>query len=299
MTSEHDDTGAETPRLGFIGLGQMGAPMAANIARAGFELAVFDKAGTAARAPAGATLAASVEDAAAWAETLFLSLPDGPVSIAVARQIAAAPDRRVTVVVDLSTIGPDAAREAARILEAAGVVYVDAPVSGGQAGAAAGTITIMWAGPGAELERHRAVIAAFCRNPFHVGEAPGQGQALKLINNFLSGTAMAATSEAMLYGLSQGLDMEIMLDVVNVSTGVNSATRDKFPQRVVTGSFDAGFKTALLAKDVALYLDNAKAAGVPHDLGEVVATLWRACDRELPDSDFTRIYEFLRESKTT
>jgi 3-hydroxyisobutyrate dehydrogenase-like beta-hydroxyacid dehydrogenase len=102
----------------------------------------------------------------------------------------------------------------------------------------------------------------------------------------------------MLYGLSQGLDMTTMLDVVNVSTGVNSATRDKFPQRIVTGSFDAGFKTALLAKDVTLYRDNARAAGAPHDLGEVVAALWQACDHALPDSDFTRVFEYLREGRT-
>jgi 3-hydroxyisobutyrate dehydrogenase-like beta-hydroxyacid dehydrogenase len=298
MTSKEEPTGAGAPGLGFIGLGQMGAPMAANIAKAEFGLVVFDKAGTAERAPAGAALADSVEDAAARVESLFLSLPDGRISIAVARRIAAAPDRQVTVVVDLSTIGPGAAREAAEILGAAGVTYIDAPVSGGQAGAVAGTITLMWAGPGAELERHRTVIAAFCKNPFHVGETPGQGQALKLINNFLSGTAMAATSEAVLYGLSQGLDMETMLDVVNVSTGVNSATRDKFPQRIVTGSYDAGFKTALLAKDVTLYLDNARAAGAPHDLGAVVAALWQACDRALPDSDFTRVFEYLRKGRT-
>lgn len=297
MSSEQGGSNAGAPRLGFIGLGQMGGPMAANIAKGGFELTVFDKAGTAARAPAGAVPADSVEETAARADTLFLSLPDGPVCLAVARQIAAAPARRATVVVDLSTIGPDAAREAAAILGAAGATYVDAPVSGGQAGAVAGTITIMWAGPGAELERHRAVIAAFCKNPFHVGEQPGQGQALKLINNFLSGTAMAATSEAVLYGLSQGLDMKTMLDVINVSTGVNSATRDKFPQRILTGSFDAGFKTALLTKDVTLYRDNARAAGAPHDLGDVVAALWQACDEALPDSDFTRIYQFLREAE--
>ncbi len=298
MAFERDDKGTDAPRLGFIGLGQMGGPMAANIAKAGFELAVFDKAGTAERAPAGAVPAESVEDAAARAQTLFLWLPDGLASIAVARQIAAAPERRTTVVVDLSTIGPGAAREAADILSAAGVAYIDAPVSGGQAGAVAGTITIMWAGPGAELERHRAVIAAFCKNPFHVGEAPGQGQALKLINNFLSGTAMTATSEAILYGLTQGLDMKTMLDVINVSTGANSATRDKFPNRVLTGSFDAGFKTALLAKDIRLYLENARAAGAPDAVGSVVAALWQACDRALPDSDFTRVYEYLREIET-
>ncbi len=298
MTSEQGNQGADAPRLGFIGLGQMGGPMAANIAKGGFELAVFDKAGTAQRAPVGAALVDSVEDAAARAQTLFLSLPDGPVSIAVARQIAAAPERRTTVVVDLSTIGPGAAREAAETLSAAGVAYVDAPVSGGQAGAVAGTITIMWAGSGAELERHRGVLLSFCKNPFHVGDEPGQGQAMKLINNFLSGTAMTATSEAILYGLTQGLDMKTMLDVVNVSTGANSATRDKFPNRVLTGSFDAGFKTALLAKDIRLYLENVRAAGAPDAVGSVVAALWQACDRALPDSDFTRVFEYLREIET-
>ena len=281
--------------LGFIGLGQMGGPMAANIARGGFGLSVFDKAGTAERAPEGTAAAASVEDVAARADTVFLSLPDGPVSIAVARQIAAAEARRATVVVDLSTIGPGAAREAAEILSAAGLTYIDAPVSGGQAGARAATITVMWAGPGEELERHQDVLLSFCRNPFHVGEAPGQGQALKIINNFLSGTAMAATSEAVLYGLAQGLDMETMLEVINVSTGANSATRDKFPNRVVTGSFDAGFKTKLLAKDIRLYLDNARAAEVSVTLGSAVSDVWTRCDEALPDSDFTRVYQFIRD----
>ena len=298
MTTEQGPKGAGAPALGFIGLGQIGGPIAANIAKGGFDLVVFDKAGTAERAPAGASPVESVEDAAARAETLFLSLPDGPVSIAVARQIAAAPARRATVVVDLSTVGPDAARAAAEILGAAGVAYVDAPVSGGQAGAVAGTITVMWAGPGAELERHRGVLLSFCKNPFHVGGEPGQGQAMKLINNFLSGTAMTATSEAMLYGLTQGLDMKTMLDVVNVSTGANTATRDKFPNRVLTGSFDAGFKTTLLAKDLRLYLENASAAGAPDAVGAAVARLWQDCDKALPDSDFTRIFEYLRDAET-
>ncbi len=292
MASKDEIAGA--PALGFIGLGQMGGPMAANIAKGGFALTVFDKAGTAERAPDGAAQAETLEAVAARAETLFLSLPDGPISIAVARQIAAAAERRTTVVVDLSTIGPGAAREAAGILAAAGVTYIDAPVSGGQAGARAATITVMWAGPGAELERHRPVLLSFCKNPFHVGDEAGQGQAMKLINNFLSGTAMTATSEAMLYGLSQGLDMKAMLDVVNVSTGVNSATLDKFPNRVLTGKFDAGFKTALLAKDLRLYLENARAAGTPDAVGAAVAGLWQDCDKALPDSDFTRIYQYLR-----
>ena len=121
---------------------------------------------------------------------------------------------------------------------------------------------------------------------------------MKLLNNFLSATAMAATSEAVAFGLSHGLDMKTLLDVVNASTGRNTATADKFPNRILTGTYDAGFKTKLLTKDVGLFLDNAKAAGTPTAVAETVAGLWRRCDEALPDSDFTRIYEFIRGGKT-
>jgi 3-hydroxyisobutyrate dehydrogenase-like beta-hydroxyacid dehydrogenase len=282
-------------RFGFAGLGQMGGPMAANIVAAGFDLSVFDKAGTAERAPDGAKPLESLDALAAVVDTLFLSLPDGPVTLAVARDLAALQDRAVSVVIDLSTIGLEAAKEAGQILADAGIQYIDAPVSGGQSGAIAGTITVMWGGPAKVLEIHRDVIMAIAKNLFHVGDQAGHGQTVKLLNNFLSGTAMAATSEAVAFGLSQGIEMKSLLDVVNVSTGRNTATSDKFPNRVLTGSYDAGFKTKLLTKDVGLFLDNAKAAGTPTAVAETVVDLWRRCDAALPDSDFTRIYEFLTE----
>ena len=282
-------------RFGFAGLGQMGGPMAANIVAAGFDLSVFDKAGTAERAPDGANPLESLDALAAVVDTLFLSLPDGPVTLAVARDLAALQDRAVSVVIDLSTIGLEAAKEAGQILADAGIQYIDAPVSGGQSGAIAGTITVMWGGPAEVLEIHRDVIKAIAKNLFHVGDQAGHGQTVKLLNNFLSGTAMAATSEAVAFGLSQGIEMKSLLDVVNVSTGRNTATSDKFPNRVLTGSYDAGFKTKLLTKDVGLFLDNAKAAGTPTAVAETVVDLWRRCDAALPDSDFTRIYEFLTE----
>ncbi len=283
---------------GFAGLGQMGGPMAANIAGGGVSLSVFDKAGTAARAPEGATVMDSLDQLAAKTDTLFLSLPDGSVSLAVARELAAMAERTSSVVIDLSTIGVEAAREAGRILSDAGITYIDAPVSGGQSGARAGTITVMWAGPGNVLEGHRGVMMSFCKNLFHVGDEPGQGQAMKMLNNFLSGTAMAATSEAVAFGLSQGLDIKTLLDVVNVSTGRNTATSDKFPNRILTETYDAGFKTALLTKDVQLFLDNAKIAGTPVDVAETVVDLWRQCNEAYPDSDFTRIYEFITGKET-
>ena len=281
-------------RLGFVGLGNMGGPMAANLAEAGFDLIVHDIAGAAERAPAGATTAGSLAEAAHVAETLFLSLPDGAATLSVAGELAAMAERATSVVIDLSTIGIEAARKAHAVLAEAGIAYADAPVSGGRAGARAGTLTVMWAGPGELLESHRAALTAIAGNVPHVGESAGQGQAMKLINNFLSATAMAATSEGMAFGLTQDLDLETMLDAVNVSTGRNTASLDKFPNRIVTGSYDAGFHTALMAKDMALYLECVRAAGAPAAVGGAVAALWRDADTAMPGSDFTRIYDFVR-----
>ena len=283
-------------RIGFVGLGQMGNPMATNIAAGEFALIAYDKAGTAPRTPAGAQVADSLIEVAEFADSIFLSLPDGAASLEVIQEVINVPRRQASTFIDLSTIGPTAACEAARITSQGDMTYIDAPVSGGQAGARAGTITVMWAGPEAELERHRDILKTFSGNLFHVGDRAGQGQALKILNNFLSGTALAATSEAILYGLSQRLDMKTMLDVINASSGQNSASRDKFPERILTGTFDAGFKTALLAKDLNLYLENARAAGTPDGLGSMVAEFWAACDKALPDSDCTRFYEFIRDA---
>ena len=151
--------------IGFVGLGQMGGPMAANItAKSGIETIVYDKAGTAERAPEGAKLANSLGDVLSSADTVFLSVPDGPISIALAKEIAEYDGRKASVIVDLSTIGPEAAREAGDILKGAGVTYIDAPVSGGQAGAAAGTITIMCGGPKSVLDDHMGVFESFTGN---------------------------------------------------------------------------------------------------------------------------------------
>ena len=281
-------------KLGFIGLGNMGRPMATNIVKAGFELTVYDKAGTTARAPAGSTVCASTGEVAERANTVFLSLPDGAASVAAAKQIAAVSHRATTVVIDLSTVGIATAREAHRILADAGVGYMDAPVSGGRSGAEAAAITVMWGGPGTVLENHRPVLDALARHTFRVGDKPGQGQAMKLLNNFLSATAMAATSESMVFGRSQGLDLETMLAVVNASSGRNTATSDKFVNRILTGTYDSGFHTALMAKDMRLYLDSARAAGTRSAIAESVAETWRRTHAAMPESDFTRVHDFVQ-----
>ena len=280
--------------FGFVGLGQMGGPMAARVAAGGFDLTVFDVAGSEALAPEGAKPVSSLAEVARVADTVFLCVPDGAASLAIAGEIAGLTGRRVSTVVDFSTIGLEAAREVHGILAAAGVAYVDAPVSGGKAGARAGTISVIWAGPRAGFDAHQEVLAAMSKNPFHVGEQAGQGQAVKLLNNFLSAMAMAATSEAVAFGLSQGVGMEVILDVLNASTGRNTATEDKFPKRVVTGTYDAGFKAPLMAKDLRLYMENVRAAGSPAALGGALNDLWQAFDAAMPGSDVTHVFEFVR-----
>ena len=153
------------------------------------------------------------------------------------------------------------------------------------------------AGPAALLESHRPALDAIARHVFHVGTEAGQGQALKLLNNFLSATATAATGEAVLFGLSQGLDMTMILDVVNVSTGRSHASADKYVNRVLSGTFDSGFATSLMAKDVRLFSEAAGAAGTAHDIGATVRALWDAMEDRLPDSDHTEVFTFLRNDR--
>jgi 3-hydroxyisobutyrate dehydrogenase len=279
--------------VGFVGLGNMGKPMATNVAKAGFELICFDAAGTQERLPDGAIAAESLTDVFARADTLLLSVPDGAATRAIADEIVAAADIRVTTVVDLSTVGPQIAGEVADRLSELGVTYADGPVSGGVAGAVAATISMMFAGPAAILEANRPVLQAISGNVFHVGTRAGQGQAMKLLNNYLSATALAATSEAIAFGVAEGLDMSVILDVLNVSTGRNSASADKFPNRVVTGTYDAGFRTRLMAKDVRLFLDSVAGTGTAATVAESVSDVWNRVDEAMPGSDFTEIWRFV------
>ena len=285
---------------GFIGLGNMGGPMATNLA---VHLAVgghpapvvFDAAGTAERAPGSAVCAADTAAVAQQADLVFLSLPDGPIAKAVAEEIAQAPERRAAALVDLSTVGIDAARELDALLAGHGMAYADCPVSGGRIGAQNATIALMWAGPVDLLERHRAALESFAGNVFHVGERPGQGQTLKLLNNFLSATVTAATAEALLFGLTQGLDLKTMLDAVNVSSGGSNASRDKFVRRVLPGTFDSGFDTALMAKDMQLFLDSLRRAGSPEVFAGASEAVWREFRDAMPESDHMEIYTYIRD----
>jgi 3-hydroxyisobutyrate dehydrogenase len=279
--------------VGFVGLGNMGQPMATNVARAGFELICFDAAGTQERLPDGARAANDLAGVFAGADTVLLSVPDGAATRSIVDGIVAAEVRRVTTVVDLSTVGPQVAGEVAERLRAVGVTYTDGPVSGGVTGARAATISMMFAGPADILEANRPILAAIAGNVFHVGTRAGQGQAMKLLNNYLSATALAATSEAIAFGMAEGLDMGVILDVLNVSTGRNSASVDKFPNRIVTGTYDAGFHTRLMAKDLQLFLDSVARTGTAATVAASVSDVWQRADEALPGSDFTQIWQFV------
>src|SRR4029077_5557444 len=154
-------------------------------------------------------------------------------------------------------------------------------VSGGTSGANKATIAIMVACSRDSYERFKPLMSLMGK-PFYVGPKAGQGQAVKVLNNFLSATALAATSEAIAFGTGQGIDMKTILDVVNASTGRNSATDDKFPRRIMHGRFDAGFTAKLQLKDISLYLENARAAGIPDEIAKVVVDVWTRMETAMP-----------------
>jgi 3-hydroxyisobutyrate dehydrogenase len=284
---------AET--LGWIGIGSMGHRMTRHLLDAGHALVVADAASTE-RAPVGAKIARSNAEVAALADTIILSLPDGNVSEAVAREIAAASPRKVRTVIDTSTIGIKAAEAVAATLSKAGIAFVDAPVSGGTAGAEKATLAIMLACPAETYERLTPLMSLMGK-PFYVGPKPGQGQAVKLLNNYLSATALAASCEAIAFGTRQGIDMQTILDIVNASTGRNTATEDKFPRRIINEKYDAGFTAKLQLKDIKLYLENARAAGISDEIASTVVGVWTEMVAAMPGADITLMYPYTRDGR--
>jgi len=286
------------PTVGWIGLGQMGHRMAKHVAAAGYPMIVADAKSTD-HAPADVRVARRNREVGEQAAIVVLSVPDGAASLAVCQDLIAAEPRSVDLVIDTSTIGMRAACAAAALLEPHGIAYIDAPVSGGVAGAEAASLSVILGCSRALFERASPLLDCIGGHLFHVGAEPGMGQAVKLLNNFLSATAMAATSEAMAFGTAVGLDMQTVLDVVNRSTGQNTASRDKFPTRVVTESYDGGFAAAMMAKDVRLYLEEVEEAGSAAGLAAEIEALWSSFDASAPGADFTRIYPFIKSAGST
>jgi 3-hydroxyisobutyrate dehydrogenase len=274
----------------------MGSVLAANLVGSGLDVVTHDRAGSTTNPP-GAVFVATIDELARATDVIVCSLPDGAASEQVASEIVGAVPRATECVVDASTIGVAAARRIDGLLTAAGIGYVDAPVSGGVAGARARTLSVMYAGSDAACRKVGPVLAGLSDRCRRVGDAPGLGQALKLANNFLSAVALAATSEAVAFGVAEGLDMGLMLEVLNASSGQSQATTDKFPTHVLTGRYEAGFANTLMAKDLRLYLEAAAAQrGALGDIAPVTASVWERFAEAQPDADFTRIYPFLEHA---
>jgi 3-hydroxyisobutyrate dehydrogenase-like beta-hydroxyacid dehydrogenase len=278
-------------KLGLVGLGNMGSALAANLVACGHELVVHDLAGPE-RCPTGAIFVDDVARVASAAAVVVLSLPDGAASEAVAREIAEAHGRTAAAVVDTSTIGPSCARAIAEALAAHGIGYVDAPVSGGVAGARARTLAVMVAGEPEARERSAAVLEGLSDRRYHVGDRAGMAQALKLANNFLSATALAATSEAVAFCTAAGLDMATVLEVLNASSGRSAASEDKFVNHVLTGTYASGFLNTLMAKDLRLYLGAVEQQGTANAMAATTTEIWQRFVEADPGVDFTAVHRF-------
>jgi 3-hydroxyisobutyrate dehydrogenase-like beta-hydroxyacid dehydrogenase len=280
--------------LGFLGLGQMGAAIAERLEAADVRLHVFDP-NPVAVAPfvlRGAVDEASAAAVAAAAPIVFACLPNGSVSEQVAAEIAASPTLRIYV--EMSTIGSAGMARIAERLAARGIALVDCPISGGPKGARAGTLSVIAAGPVSARDEIRPWLQRIGKNVFEVGDRPGQAQLMKLVNNLISAANMATAFEALVLGAKGGLDPDLMLNVINVSTGRNSATLDKVPKAVLPGTFDYGAKVTTMVKDIVLGLKEAESLGVPMWVHETVAQLWRfGLTQGIGDADITALIRIL------
>jgi 3-hydroxyisobutyrate dehydrogenase-like beta-hydroxyacid dehydrogenase len=268
----------------------MGFPMARRLIEAGHRLVVHDQRQEAVDqlVALGAAPASSPKDVADRVETVLASLPSLPASLEVATGVTGVIEgARVKRFVDLSTVGSQMAVRIHGLLAKRNIVQLDSPVSGGVGGAEKGTLAVMVSGPRVEFEAVKPALAVIGKL-FFIGEKPGSGQTMKLANNFLSATAMVATCEAVVMGVKAGLDPAVMIEVINAGSGMNTASRDKFPRSVLPRSFDFGFTTGLMVKDVRLCLEEMQSLGLSMEVAQAVGRLWEVVIREMgAESDFT------------
>jgi len=289
--------------IAFIGLGNMGGPMALNLIKAGHALRVFDLSPAALEAAraAGATVAASPAEAVQGAETVISMLPASQhvESLYLGADGLAAKIAPGTLVIDCSTIAPASSRKVAEAAQARGVVFIDAPVSGGTAGAAAGTLTFIVGGTANALERARPLLGAMGKNIFHAG-GNGAGQVAKIANNMLLAIHMAGTAEALALGVANGLDPKVLSEIMVKSSGRNWSLELYNPWPGVQGDVPAsrgyrgGFGSSLMLKDLGLAAEASIASGSPIPLGELARNLYGLHSRESGALDFSSIVNLYR-----
>ena len=284
-------------RIGFIGLGNMGAPMARRLVDAGYELVVTDAVPEAVeRFAAGSKCerAASPESIGERCRVVITMLPNGQIVREVLLGANGLAPRLApgSVAIDMSSSSPIGTRELSADLATIGIALVDAPVSGGVKKAADGMLAIMVGGEAEPVTRARPILEAMGK-VFATGPS-GSGHAMKALNNFLSAANLAIAAEAVIAGQRFGLDPATMISILNASTGRNTGTDSKFPNNVLPRTFNSGFALGLMAKDLRLALEVARSSGAPAGLLEKTAQMWAAAEQQLGGkADNTEVVKYL------
>jgi 3-hydroxyisobutyrate dehydrogenase len=305
--------------VGFVGLGNMGIPMTRRLVAAGYQVRGFDTSAEATAsfagigssdAGGGVTAVAELGAVGEGAAAVILMLPDSDiVERVLLGRLASEPEQGLgssgggllaslpagATVIDMSSSDPARTAALAPLLAAAGVALIDAPVSGGVAGARAGTLAVMVGGPAAAFDRFKPMLGAIGSRVVYAG-GTGAGHAVKALNNLMSAANLMVASEALTAGRRFGLDPAVMLEVINAASGRSPATESKWPNFVLTEKYDAGFAMRLMVKDIKLALGIERATGVTAMASEAVAAAWEAALADLPPgADHTAIARWLSE----
>jgi 3-hydroxyisobutyrate dehydrogenase-like beta-hydroxyacid dehydrogenase len=284
-------------KIGFIGLGAMGAPVAGRLAERNHALTVLDTNPAAVEklAARGAAVAGSPSEVADQAEIVFACLP----SLVAVRAVACGPHgiadgTAVRIYVNLSTTGSPLSKEIAAALAERSIATLDAPITGGPPKARDGNLTVMVSGPRAAYDAVEPLLGAFASHRVYLGDKPGIAQTMKLINNIMSATNLAIAAESMVMGAKAGLDPEQMLAVLNNGSGQNSATLTKIPDHVLNRRFDYGGALYIIQKDLEAWRQEAEALGVPAWIGSAVRQLYlHTLAQGSPQDDMTTVVRLI------
>ena len=289
---------ASVSKIGFVGIGMMGRPMAKRLSAAGHALHVSDVDVLRAAEFAGELGAKVLDgDAATDLDVLITMLPNSSIVEAVLLGDGgwAGKLKPGATVIDMSSSEPARSRALGEALEAMGLVYLDAPVSGGVGRAEKGSLAILVGGPSDGLAANAALLGAMGTSIIHVGPA-GSGHAAKALNNFVSAAGLAATVEALVVAERFGIDPAVMTDVLNASSGRSNTSENKVKQFMLSGTFGSGFALKLMDKDLKIAAALASSLGVPMTIGAANAQMWDAAAKvSTPATDHTEMYRLIPE----
>ncbi len=293
-------------KIGFVGIGAMGTPMAAKLAQAGLKLVIYDadrERTKAFAATPGVEIAANLVELGRGSDIVITMLPDGRIVRKVMcgdnddfKDCIAAGLKSGATVIDMSSSSPLGTRELGALLDKRGIKLIDAPVSGGVKRAVTAELAIMVGGNQTLFEQCRPLLEKMGAQIFHAGLL-GAGHAIKALNNYVSAAGLVAACEAVIAGQRFGLDPAVIVDILNASTGMNNTTKVKVKQFMLSGAFNAGFNMGLMAKDVRTALEIVQATKTPALLAGPCANIWDDAAKTLgPAADHTAMFRFLDEN---